>query len=156
MPSTFASIADVLKYTGKTVSQGVLDQAEAQIEDVVGVIADPLLRPGVVLKARDAYFLKKAVAYQAGWISVQPDAYERSEVGSLSQDGTSVSFLPGSITLAPFARIAIRRLSWRGTRSLSIGTKDAVLPGYSDDSLPWNAYPGPSGRTSLQDWEPLS
>lgn len=136
MTAYWADVADVLKYTTKTVVIGDVERAEAEIEDVVGVLADPALRPGVVISPRDLHFLKKAVAYQAGWSVSQPDAYERSEVASISQDGASATFTDGSLTLAPFARRALRRLSWRGTRSVVINSAALVVEP-DDEDLHW-------------------
>lgn len=98
--------------------------------------------PGVVptLKARDRELLRRAVAYQAAWHSEQSDAFTRSEVNAISQDGESITPDANTFTLAPWARRALRRLSWRGTRSVRVRGQNERRSGsspYDDDALPY-------------------
>ena len=156
MTTFWAQPADVVTFTGRTVTEAQLGQAEAQLELVVGVLANPAERPGVEIKPRDLAYLKRAVSYQAAWLAVQPDAYDRSDIASISQDGTSATFTEKGLILAPFARRAIRRLSWLGSRSITaIPTAERILSEYVDDDLPWTNLAGPSGTTSAQDWQAL-
>jgi hypothetical protein len=77
------------------------------------------------LHQRDLYYLKLATAYQTVWMMAQPDMFTRSDLGNpIQQDkGLSVSFMPGGTTLAPLAKRALRRLSWKGSRSQMIGRR---------------------------------
>lgn len=135
----WATIADVATLTGKTVTAPQLVQAVASLEVVVGLI-EAVERPDI--SARDRYFLKLATCYQAAWIAAQPDLYERNDVASAGQDGESATFRPDAHVLAPLARKAIKRLSWRGPRTLitpradARGRVDTTSEEY-DDSLAW-------------------
>lgn len=114
--STWAIIADVVAKTGRTVTQSDVDRAEGTIETLTGVIAGQSL---TLLGRRDLYWLQAATAYQAAWLADQPDAFTRSDVAGVSQDGVSATLKPDALVLAPNARRALKRLSWRGTRTLS-------------------------------------
>jgi hypothetical protein len=134
----WATIADVQTLTGKVVTQAVRDRAAALIEMHVAVI-EAVERPDI--SDRDRYWLKLAVAYQAAWLEAQPDAFERNDVSSAGQDGESASFRPDAHTLAPFARKAIKRLSWRSARTVELsrrgtGRRDVNSEAF-DNSLPW-------------------
>lgn len=136
----WATIADVTTLTGKTVTQSDRDRAAASIELHVGLI-EAVDRPDVT--DRDRYFLKLAVCYQAAWLVAQPDLFERNDVASAGQDGESAVFRPDAHTLAPLARKAIKRLSWRGPRTLitprGLGTdlnRDPTSEAF-DNALPW-------------------
>lgn len=115
----WATISDVLSYTKITVDQGDVDSAQAAVElfsDVTETSSDAGL-----ISPKNLRLLKMAVAYQAAWATNQPDLYTRSDVGLLSQDGVSfTSPHANSAILAPMARRAIDRLSWRRNRSQRI------------------------------------
>jgi hypothetical protein len=114
----WATIPDVLSVTGKTVTQEEVDRAHFVVEIHVSRTQGT---PADALTARDEYWLKQAVAYQTAWMKAQPDFYERIEVITLLQDGVEVRDLPpDALTLAPMARRAIRRLSWRKSRSVHV------------------------------------
>lgn len=135
--ATWATIADVAALTGKTVTQAVLNQAESIVETLTGAVAE---FAADLVSARDQHFLKKAVAYEAAWLADQPDAFTRSDVSSASQDGQAATFKPDALVLAPMARKAILRLSWRGTRTIRPtrpGINDARSVDEVDDSLNW-------------------
>jgi hypothetical protein len=135
----WATIADVATLTGKTVTQQQRDQAAATIELHIGLI-EAVERTD--LSDRDRYFLKLATSYQTAWLAAQPDAFERNDVSSAGQDGESATFRADAHTLAPLARKAIKRLSWRGPRALipaatdARGRLDTTSEEY-DDSLAW-------------------
>lgn len=128
---TLVTIERVKALTGKTVDEELILQAEGMIETRTGIIIEQIagltpkqLSDGLVLgfTARDLRFLQNAIAYQAGWIADRPDTFDRDDADSVSQDGQSASLRDYSNTLAPNARLALRRLSGRGTRSTKIGS----------------------------------
>lgn len=156
--STWATLTDVTTLTGLTPTQAILDQAESQIELTTGVLANVILSPGMVLWPRDLEYLRRATAYQAAWLAFQPDAYQRSEVTEIIQDGIRLQPKEGTFTLAPFARRALSRLSWRGTRSISVATqgdKRRRNLNTLDDDLPWGSMDGEFSHTSSQSWREL-
>lgn len=116
----WATIEQTEDITGITVTQPELDRAQAIIDIVTGRSEDV----GTYLtddnKTRDLYYLKLAAAYQAAWMKGQPDLFTRKDVTQLNQDGLSVTLGPSGNTLAPLARRSVRRLSWMGTRSVSV------------------------------------
>ena len=137
----WASIADVAEKTGVTVTTQERLFAVATLETMTGAIEDV---SRVDISDRDLYWLKLAVCYQAAYVHDNPDLYSRADVMSVSQDGESASFRnPDAQILAPLARKALRRLSWRGlTRSgdrAPLGTYVNVNSEEYDDSLPWKA-----------------
>lgn len=141
-PTVWADIADIATVTGKTVLQADRNRAANVIELLTGAI-EAVERSD--MSDRDRYWLKLAVAYEAVFIAATPDFDERMAVASLSQDGISFSAAnPDAVILAPMARKAIRRLSWRGPRGLNIGRTGATSSRITDvnseafdDSLPW-------------------
>lgn len=132
---TWATADDVLKLTGKTVT-------DADVRIAIGLIE---LRTGVIeeqfptLWGRDQKFLQAAVCYQAAWISDRPDLFERDDIDSVSQGGDSANLKKWANTLAPFAKLSLRRLSWKGTRSTTIGTRGQTDP--QDDDVDRNGRP---------------
>lgn len=116
---TWATTSDTLSYTGITVSQDTLDSAQAMVElfaDVTEASSDDGL-----ISTKNLRLLRLAVAYQAAWMTNQPDLFTRSDVGLMTQDGISfTSPHANSGILAPMAKRAIDRLSWRRNRSQRI------------------------------------
>lgn len=137
--AAWATVDDVLDLTGKTVTASQLRQAVAMIELHTGAIEGV---ERVDTSERDRYWLKLATCYQAAWLSAQPDAFERNDVSSAGQDGQSAVFRADAHTLSPFARRALKKLSWRGPRTLITpradytGRVDTTSEEY-DDSLAW-------------------
>ena len=137
----WATVADVQSLTGKVVTDQQRNEAAATIELHIGLI-ESVERTDI--SERDRYFLKQATCYQAAWLVAQPDLYERNDVGQAAQDGESASFRPDAHTLAPLARKAIKRLSWRGPRTLIVPAGDPrtgrrldTTSEEYDDSLAW-------------------
>lgn len=115
----FAEVADITAITGVTVDEGERTRAAIVIETLTGLI-ESVDRPDI--SDRDRYYLKLATAFQAAWMHDHPDLYSREDVTSASQDGESVTFRNvNAHVLAPLARNAIRRLSWRGIRAIAPG-----------------------------------
>lgn len=115
-PASWASPADVEEITGIVPTDAVLAQAQTLIELRVGRTAAVTSS----LRTSAVRWLRLAVAYQAAWMSGQPDLFTRTEVKRISQDGATVEFTPDGQTLAPLARRALKRLGWKGTRSVSV------------------------------------
>lgn len=135
----WATVAEVKDITGETVSDRDRATAVGIIETLTGVFegAD---RPDTT--DRDKAWLKRAVAYQAAFVKDNPDLFSRNDVTSAGQDGQSANFRNvDAHILAPLARKAIRRLSWRQTTRkgdrASTSTRVNVLSEEYDDSLPW-------------------
>lgn len=117
----FATIAQVAELTGASVDAQTRLLAAQAVEMSTGLV-EGTLAERVDMTARDLYFLRLACAYQAAWLNVQPDYLTRNDVKSVSHDGQAAQGNPDWLTLAPLARKATKRLSWRGTRSLNTGT----------------------------------
>ena len=115
--SEFATIAEVLALTGATVTTAQRSQAAVVIEMTTGLI-EGTLEARSDISDRDRYWLRVACAYQAAWLLSQPDFLTRDDVTSLSLDGQSASGKADWLVLSPLARRAMKRLSWRGTRTL--------------------------------------
>lgn len=111
----WAEIADVYTYTKRTVSAEDIARAEAILSLVHGVVDEHTV--GAINK-RDLYFLKLATCYQTAWMLDNPDYFERLDMTNYSSDGQSVTFKADGLLLAPATRRAVKRLSWRGTRTL--------------------------------------
>jgi len=113
----WATVADVLAVTKKVVTQEDIDAAVFTIELGTGAIQD-VERP--YLSRRDYYWLRLAVCYQAAWLTTQPDHIERSALESVNQDGVNIS-APNTdwLKYGPLTIAAIKRLSWKGTRTLA-------------------------------------
>ncbi len=138
----WATTAETLSYTGMTVSDDTLDSAQAMSElfsDVTETSSDAGL-----ISPKNLRLLKLAVAYQAAWMTSQPDLFTRSDVGLMTQDGISfTSPHANSSVLAPMAKRAIDRLSWRRNRNQrirpmrpnNVGTGDWSDPTNDDASL---------------------
>jgi len=134
----WATVADIQTATGRVVDDVTRSLSAQSIEMHTGLIEEV---ERVDITDRDRYWLKLAVCYQAVWLSAQPDYLERLAVGSASQDGQSAAMgNPDWLTLSPMARKCIRRLSWRGVRTVSTQPGRSVINVNSeeyDDSLPY-------------------
>lgn len=117
--SAWAQPSDVANYTGVIVDDSQVLQAQASVEIFCG---RTFLVPQNTMRARDLYWLKLAVSYQAAWMPQQPDLFGRSDLSNISQDGMTITFDPATDgkarVCAPLARRAIKRLTWMRSRSL--------------------------------------
>jgi len=137
----WATAEQAAELTGASVDETARNLAANAIELHTGLIESVERKS---MADRDRYWLKLAVCYQAAWLVAQPDYLERNAVASVSQDGQSASAgNPDWLTLAPLARKALRRLSWRGTRTMVVGAdarlarvRDVLSESY-DDSHAW-------------------
>lgn len=115
----WATTAETLSYTNIAVSQDTLDSAQAMIE-LFADVTEASSTAGKI-SAKNLRLLKLAVAYQAAWMTSQPDLFTRSDVGLMTQDGISfTSPHANSNVLAPMAKRALDRLSWRRNRNQRI------------------------------------
>lgn len=115
----WATEAEALTYTGITVTSAEIAQAQAIVE----LFADTTLDASAagLISTKNLRLLKMAVAYQAAWITEHPDVFTHVDVSTMLQDG--LQFTRGhenAMLLAPFARRAINRLSWKRNRSIKI------------------------------------
>jgi hypothetical protein len=109
--------------TGVVVTESHIAQAQGHIELFSGVTED------YVIKARDVRHLRMAVAYQAAFVKGQIDLHNRTDVSQVTQDEMSLQYANAEApVLAPLARVAIKRLSWKGNRSVRTPRpQDAVI-----------------------------
>lgn len=136
----WASVADITAATGVTVNASTRSIAANAIELTTGLI-EAVERTDI--SDRDRYWLKLAVCYQAAWIVAQPDYLERNAIASASQDGQAATGgNPDWLVLAPLARKALKRLSWRGVRTVSTQPGRRVVVNVNDDdyedTLDWS------------------
>lgn len=136
---TWTTVQQVKSLTGKAVTDATIDIAEGILATLHGLI------PGVerTLTGRDRYFLGMTAAYQAAWVADQPDLFERLDVSSAGQDGQSAAFKADALVLAPLARRALKKLSWKGARAIGTVAPRRVLnvndDDWEDEHLPWRA-----------------
>lgn len=117
--ANWASTAEVLGYTGTTVTDAQITIANGVIDLFAGVT--DLARDN--LSDRDLRLLSKATAYQTVWMAGQVDVLTRTDVASASQDGasyTTPTSNPDSAQLAPLAKRCLDRLSWRKSRTIRV------------------------------------
>jgi hypothetical protein len=139
----WATVADVYTIARKTVSDADIAAATASLETMTGLIQS-VERPGMT--DYDRHYLKLATAYQTAFMIENPDIFMREDVTSTSQDGESANYRnPDSHILAPLARKALRRLSWRTLRAVVPGGgtpsrqhRDVNSEAF-DDRLPYSA-----------------
>jgi len=118
---TWATVADVLTLTGKTVAQ--LDIAAAS--DIIDIYANRTEAASSSMGNRDLHWLNRATIWQAVFYADQPGLTTRQIVATHKQDGVEVdhagrAFTPREypVVLAPLAARALRNLSWKGSRTL--------------------------------------
>ena len=124
---TWCTVADVLLFTGKTVTDAQLAQAAAALELHLGrtyyeTVSNP---DGGTVKVgrRDLEWIRRACAYQAGWMLAQPDMYQRLDMDALASTGRPITLKDRALVLAPLARRALQRVSWLRSRSLHIRSR---------------------------------
>jgi hypothetical protein len=115
----WATVGEVLTYTGIEVTEAEVQQAQFIVE----LFADTTEEASDAgnISSKNLRFLRMAVAYQAAWITEHPDLFTHVDVSTMLQDG--LQFTRGNenaTLLAPFARRAINRLSWRRNRSIKV------------------------------------
>lgn len=135
----WADIAEIATLTGVTVDAPTRALAAAAVELSCGAI-ESVTR--IYMTNRDGYWLRQAVCFQAAWLYDQPDYLVRSAVTEVQEDGQrAFSGNADWLTLAPLARKAIKRLSWRGTRTITLaGENGERLSGRTRWTVP--SHPG--------------
>jgi hypothetical protein len=139
--TTWATTDDVADLTGVTVEQATVNQAAAIIAQKCGAIEAQAVGK---INSRDLYWLGQAVAFQAAWMVSQPDVFGRLDATDV-MDGRAqhVALKPDANVLAPLAKGALKRLSWRGSRSVKLLSPTQVASGgnwggeFLDDHLRW-------------------
>lgn len=129
---------DVERLTRATVDAETIDVAAGIIELVAGRSTEvwSKLRPG------DQRILKQATAYQAAWIASHPEAFTAMDVSYFQQLDQRVDLRgPDSLYLAPLAKRALKRLSWRGIRSVPLSTDFTRRPELGDHEGYWSPLP---------------
>lgn len=115
--SNWATAAEVLAYTGATVTDDQIGVSQGLIDIYANVTIDEQ----DVLGDRDLRLLKQALSYQTAWQVNQIDVMTRTDVTAVDQDG--LKFTPANaeaLLLAPLAKRCLDRLSWRKPRSLRV------------------------------------
>lgn len=112
----FVTTSEVLELTGYTVSAADIKRAQYIIESYVGreesAVEDP----------NDKALLGRATGYQAAYMNKNGDmVFEQIGAKYLGQNNSVVTFEDDSPFVAPLAKIACRKLSWRGSRSVKTG-----------------------------------
>lgn len=138
----FATVAQILATVKRNVTGDTRDLAAQAIEMHTGLI-EAVDRPDI--SDRDRYWLMLATSYQAVWLMSQPDYLERLAVGTVTQDGHSAT--PGNpdwLTLAPAARKCLKRLNWRGVRTVQTAGVRRMVPNINSDEY-----------EETLDWQPV-
>lgn len=112
----WCTAADVQALTGKVVGDEDVAQATGIIELTSGARVASFTTTSI--SNRNLDWLRRAVAYQAAWMVEHPDYFSRDDVSTFTQDGTSAAYRPDGLVLAPNARRCLKRLSWRGMRTV--------------------------------------
>lgn len=106
----------VQQITGKTVTTDLLHQAQAIIETFVGRTEARITDPD------DLALMANAVAYQAAYMVDNGDTvFEQISFIQLSTGDSSMTFDDDSPFIAPLAKMAARQLTWKRSRSVSVG-----------------------------------
>jgi hypothetical protein len=117
--------AEVKTLLGVDVEQQHLAMAHADVDRLGGIDLDDASTLSRV-KARDIKHVKWAIAYQAAWLSSQIDIHARMDVaeisGSSSDGGIKVRDELTQV-LAPLARSALERLSWKHRRTTAVTSR---------------------------------
>lgn len=113
--ATWTTPEQASSITKKTLTESDLEAANAILEIWVGVTPELKDR----LRPRDVRLLEKAEAFQAAWMLHKVALLERSDTDRVIQD--TLQYDKGDKdmhVMAPLAKAAIQRLSWRSARTL--------------------------------------
>lgn len=117
---TWASIQDVATYTGVTVTDPQIVQAQSIIELFADTTEDA--SDNGLIAGKNLRLLKMAVAYQAAWMLSSPDLFTHQDAQSVQQDSVSYTAPHANASLlAPLAKRCVDRLSWKRIRGLRVG-----------------------------------
>lgn len=113
--ATWTTPEQASSITKMTLTESDLEAANAILEIWVGVTPELKDR----LRPRDVRLLEKAEAFQAAWMLHKVALLERSDTDRVIQD--TLQYDKGDKdmhVMAPLAKAAIQRLSWRSARTL--------------------------------------
>jgi hypothetical protein len=125
----WATIEEITEITGSTVTGEQRAMAESMIAVYAGRTPDYVDQ----LRARDAYWLRCAVAWQAVWLASNVGVAGRNLATRVDTEGLSVDHgAEYELVLAPMAARSLRNLSWKGNRSVRssplVGTRGIHHP----------------------------
>lgn len=147
---SWATTSEVLAITRITVTEDDLTAAQFLIE----MFADTTEDSNALIYPKNLRLLKMAVAYQAAWMTEHPDVYIAMDLTTATQDGMSWTVNnPQAAVLAPLAKMAINRLSWKRNRSVYIRPANARDRNYIPPTLNTTNADIDDYRT---DWRPLN
>jgi hypothetical protein len=141
----------VLVITGLTVTQDQVTKAQYIIEMYADTTSEA--SDAGHISSKNQRLLMLAVVYQTAWMVQHPDVFSVIDVTSATQDGMSWTIgNPTSAVLAPLAKAALARLSWKRNRNTYIRRRG----GYGADRIPQTL-----NTTDVElderrgDWKPL-
>lgn len=141
----WATVANVLALTGKTVTEQNVAEASA----VIDIYANRTESASGGMTPRDLGWLQRATAFQASWMPNQPGYHQRNSYAEITQDGMQIIYgKEWQVSLAPLAARALKNLSWKATRTVRVVSVRTPL-GWSGDPL-LEEY------DDQQSWEPFS
>lgn len=127
----WATAANVLALTGKTVTDQVVLEASA----VIDIYANRTEAASGGMSARDLGWLQRATAFQAAWMPLQPGFHQRNAYEQITQDGMQIIYgKEWQISLAPLAARALKNLSWKASRTVAVVSMRSP-EGYRGDFL---------------------
>lgn len=127
----WATLQQVEDVTGVEVTAPQLAAAQSVIEIYANRTSDT--DHDATLSARDVNALKQAVSWQAVWQAQQAGYETRSAFRQFDQDGLRVAAdAQSDIMLAPLAARALRNLSWKGSRTVTISPTTVGVGAHPD------------------------
>jgi hypothetical protein len=113
--------------TGVTLTDAACNVAQ----EIVDLYSNRTQSASASMTVKDRYWLARAVAWQAAWLAGQVAIEGRMGVSFAGAGGSTIS-IPDEATLvlAPLARRAINRLSWKRPRSVRAASVIETLPLY--------------------------
>lgn len=159
--ATWCTVQEAADITNESFTTGELQAANSILEIWVGVTTDA--RDAIAAKSgRDLRLLKKAEAFQAAWMKSKPALLARSDTEQVIQD--SLQYTKGDQDmhiLAPLAKAAVMRLSWRNQRTIDPLSPDQALLLRGKFTAETRAKYGSLGGflegtwEDWEDWEPM-
>lgn len=141
----WATAANVLALTGKSVTDAVVLEASA----VIDIYANRTQEASAGMSPRDLGWLQRACSFQAAWMPSQPGFHQRNAVAQITQDGLQIIYdKEWQISLAPLAARALKNLSWKATKTVRMVSVRTPM-GYAGDFADEASDP-------YSTWEPFS
>jgi hypothetical protein len=117
---TWGTAEEASAITNASLTTGDLVAANELLEIWVGVRPTDRIKEKISSQSkRNLRLLQKAEAYQAAWMKEKPALFERSDTDNVIQD--TLQFSKGDVDMhliAPAAKAAIQRISWRSSRTI--------------------------------------